>query len=130
MPWPVPGPAGEFLGEQQDFQDLVVWRSMRDMALLNYDVFEAFKSAGADDEKARKTAEALARTDGFLEERFGRIEERFVKVDERFVKVDGRFVQVDQRFTRVEAKLDLHSWILGVVVALNVAILVRALVTA
>jgi hypothetical protein len=30
------------------------------MAMLNYDVFEAFKSAGADDEKARKAAEALS----------------------------------------------------------------------
>jgi hypothetical protein len=40
------------------------------MAMLNYDVFEAFKSAGADDDKARRAAEALAQDQG----RFGKIE--------------------------------------------------------
>jgi hypothetical protein len=30
------------------------------MALLNYDVVEAFKAAGAPDDKTRKAAEALA----------------------------------------------------------------------
>lgn len=38
--------------------------------MLNYDVFEAFKSAGVDDEKARKAAEALAQDQG----RFAKIE--------------------------------------------------------
>jgi hypothetical protein len=61
---------------------------MGGMAMLNYDVFEAFKSAGADDEKARKAAEALA-TD---HERFGGI---------------------DQRFAKIEGKLDLHSWMIA-----------------
>jgi hypothetical protein len=39
------------------------------MAMLNYDVFEAFKSAGADDEKARKAAEALAGADDVRSDR-------------------------------------------------------------
>lgn len=43
---------------------------MGGMALLNYDVFEAFKSAGADEEKARRAAEALAQDQG----RFAKIE--------------------------------------------------------
>jgi hypothetical protein len=43
---------------------------MGGMAMLNYDVFEAFKSAGADDEKARRAAEALAQDQG----RFAKIE--------------------------------------------------------
>ncbi len=43
---------------------------MGEMAMLNYDVFEAFKSAGADDEKARRAAEALAQALG----RFAKIE--------------------------------------------------------
>jgi hypothetical protein len=68
------------------------------MAMLNYDVYEAFRSAGADDEKARKVAEALAQDQG--------------------------------RCSKVEAKLDLHSWMIGAVVALNLAILVRLLVPA
>jgi hypothetical protein len=71
---------------------------MGDMAMLNYDVFEAFKSAGADDDKARKAAEALAQDQG--------------------------------RFAKIESKLDLHSWMIGAVVALNIVILVRLLVPA
>jgi hypothetical protein len=71
---------------------------MGGMAMLNYDVYEAFRSAGADDEKARKAAEALAQDQG--------------------------------RFAKIEAKLDLHSWMIGAVVALNLAILVRLLVPA
>jgi hypothetical protein len=61
------------------------------MAMLNYDVFEAFKSAGADDEKARKAAEALAQDQG--------------------------------RFAKIEAKLDLHSWMLGLNSAMLIALL-------
>lgn len=38
--------------------------------MLNYDAFEAFKSAGADDEKARKAVEALAQD----QSRFAKIE--------------------------------------------------------
>jgi hypothetical protein len=63
------------------------------MAMLNYDVYEAFRSAGADEDKARRAAEALA--------------------------------QDHDRFANIEAKLDLHSWMIGAVVAMNVAILVR-----
>jgi hypothetical protein len=66
------------------------------MAMLNYDVFEAFKSAGVPDEKARKAAEALG--------------------------------QDQARFAKIEGKLDLHSWMIGAVFAMNVAILVRLLV--
>ena len=38
--------------------------------MLNYDVFETFKSAGAEEEKARRAAEALAQDQG----RFAKIE--------------------------------------------------------
>jgi hypothetical protein len=76
---------------------------MGGMAMLNYDVFEAFKSAGADDEKARKAAEALASD-------------------------HDRFVSIDQRFMRIESKLDLHSWMIGFTLAGILAILVRVMV--
>lgn len=73
------------------------------MAMLNYDVFEAFKSAGADDEKVRRAAEALA-------------------------SEADRFVAIDQRFMKIEAKLDLHSWMIGFALAGILAILVRVMV--
>jgi hypothetical protein len=65
------------------------------MAMLNYDVFEAFRSAGVPDDKARKAAEALGQDQSW--------------------------------FAKIEAKLDLHSWMIGAGVALNIAILVRLL---
>lgn len=71
--------------------------------MLNYDVFEAFKSAGADDEKVRRAAEALA-------------------------SEADRFVAIDQRFMKIEAKLDLHSWMIGFALAGILAILVRVMV--
>lgn len=61
--------------------------------MLNYDVFESFKSAGADDEKGRRAAEALAQDQG--------------------------------GFAKIEAKLDLHSWILGFNTAMLAALLWR-----
>lgn len=70
--------------------------------MLSYSVFQAFRSAGADEDSARKAAEARA---GDHE----------------------RFAGIDQRFTEIESKLDLHSWMIGAVFAMNVAILVRLL---
>lgn len=66
------------------------------MAMLHYDVYEAFPSAGADEEKARKAAEALAQDQG--------------------------------RFATIESELNPHSWMIGAVVAMNIAILVRLMV--
>jgi hypothetical protein len=71
---------------------------MPGMPMLNYDVYEAFRSAGADEEKARRAAEALA--------------------------------QDRDRFGKIEARLELHSWMIGAVVAMNIAILVRLFVPA
>jgi hypothetical protein len=88
------------------------------MAMLNYDVFEAFKSAGADDEKARKAAEALAGADDV----------RVVRIDEGIQKLDTRFAALDGRVAKTETKLDFHSRMFGVLMALSVAILVRLLV--
>ena len=73
--------------------------------MLNYDVFEAFRSAGADDEKARRAAEALA-TD------------------------DERVGAIDRQFAKIEGTLGFHSWMIGAVVAMNIAILVRLMVPA
>ena len=83
----------------------MVWCSMGGMAMLNYDVYEAFRSAGAEEAQARNAAEALAGD----HERFGGI---------------------DQRFANIEGKLDLHSWMIGAVVAMNIAILVRLMIPA
>ncbi len=58
--------------------------------MLNYDVYEAFRSAGADEEKALAQDQAL--------------------------------------FATIESKFNLHSWMIGAVLAMNIAILVRLMV--
>ena len=70
--------------------------------MLNYDVFEAFKSAGADDEKARKAAEALSGAAHASE-------------------------VADLRSDVVELKCTqkLHTWILGFNTAMLAALLLR-----
>jgi hypothetical protein len=73
---------------------------MGGMAMLNYDVFEAFRSAGVPDEKARKAAEALS----------------------------GAAFTDD--LTDLKPTVKLHTWMIGAVVAMNIAILVRLMVPA
>lgn len=68
--------------------------------MLNYDVFEAFKSAGVPDEKARKAAEALSGA-ALVEE-----------------------------LAELKSTVKLHTWMIGAVFAMNVAILVRLLIPA
>jgi len=72
------------------------------MAMLNYDVFEAFKSAGADEEKARKAAEALS--------------DSARAAEQTDVKSDVADVKSTQK---------LHSWILGFNTAMLAALLLR-----
>ena len=67
------------------------------MSTMISEVYDAFKEAGASEEKARKAAEAVA---GY--------ENRFAKIDERFA-VDGRLV--------------LLQWMLGFNLAMTLAIL-------
>ena len=62
------------------------------------EVYDAFKEAGASEEKARKAAEAIA---GY--------ENRFAKIDERFTIMDGRLV--------------LLQWMLDFNLAMTLAIL-------
>jgi hypothetical protein len=68
------------------------------MSTMISEVYDAFKEAGASEEKARKAAEAIA---GY--------ENRFAKIDERFAIMDGRLV--------------LLQWMLGFNLAMTLAIL-------
>jgi hypothetical protein len=72
------------------------------MAMLNYDVFEAFKSAGADDEKARKAAEALSGSAKTAE-----------------------LVEVRSDVVELKTTQKLHTWILGFNTAMLAALLLR-----
>jgi len=77
------------------------------MAMLNYDVFEAFKAAGVPDDKARKAAEALS----------GAVEAAEVAT----IRTD---------VADLKSTVRLHTLMIVAVFALNVAILVRLLIPA
>ena len=70
------------------------------MATMISEVYDAFVSTGTPEDKARKTAEALA------------------NYDTRFTKIDGEIL-------RVQSELMLVKWMVGFGIALNVAILTR-----
>jgi hypothetical protein len=70
------------------------------VATMISEVYDAFIAAGAPEEKARKAAEALA-------------------------NYDQRFDRVEREMPRIQAELTLLKWMVGFVIALDVAILIR-----
>ena len=70
--------------------------------MLNYDVFEAFKSAGADEEKARKAAEALSGA-----------------------AMASELAEVKSDVVDLKSTQKLHTWILGFNTAMLAALMLR-----
>jgi len=77
------------------------------VTVMVIEIYDALRSAGAEEAKARKAAEAMMR------------EERFDQIDKRFDRVDSRFENVENRLTRVEARLDMVTWMLGISLTLS-----------
>jgi hypothetical protein len=74
------------------------------MATMISEVYDALVAAGAPEEKARKAAEARA-------------------------NYDQRFDGLDREILKIPAELTLVKWMLGFVIALDVAILARVFFT-
>jgi hypothetical protein len=72
------------------------------MAMLNYDAFEAFKSAGADEQKARKAAEVLSGA-----------------------ALASELGEVKSDVAELKSTQKLHTWILGFNTAMLAALLLR-----
>lgn len=70
------------------------------MATMISEVYDAFIAAGAPEDKARKAAEALA-------------------------NYDRRFDGIEREVLKVQAEILLLKWMVGFVIALDVAILAR-----
>ena len=73
------------------------------MATMIAEVYDAFKAAGVDDEKARKAAEAIAAYDN-----------RFARIENRLVEINGR--------------INLLTWMVGFIGAINIAIFLKLFV--
>ena len=68
------------------------------MARMIAEVYDALRSAGADEDKARAAATAVAGP--------SEIEPRLDQIDGRFDKVEGQLDQIDNRIDKVERRLD------------------------
>jgi hypothetical protein len=64
------------------------------------EVYDAFLASGTPEDKARKAAEALA-------------------------NYDRRFDSIEREIIKVQADLSLLKWMVGFVIALDVAVLIR-----
>ena len=74
------------------------------MAMMLSRTYDAFRAAGAPDDKAREAAEEIA---GF----------------------ENRLVSIDNRLSRLEAKFSMLQWMVGVNIAATLAILWRLFAT-
>jgi hypothetical protein len=100
------------------------------MARMIAEVYDALKSAGADDAKARAAAIAVADQAGIenLEQRFSvtvgaveqRLELRIDAVEQRLGRVEERLMVIEERLAKVERDVFLTKWMVGFVLALQI----------
>lgn len=85
------------------------------MARMIAEVYDALKSAGAPEDKARAAATAVT---GQWE-----IEARLDQIDKGIDKVGERFERLEQRVGKIETDVAVLKWMVGFTLAMNVAIL-------
>jgi hypothetical protein len=68
------------------------------------EVYDALKSAGADEDKARAAAPAVA-GQWEIEPRLDRLDPRLDRVEERLARLEGRFNRLELRVVKVESDL-------------------------
>ncbi|HEV2303104.1 MAG TPA: hypothetical protein VGR91_16170 [Stellaceae bacterium] len=96
------------------------------MTTMIAEIYDALVAAGSPEEKARAAAEAIAGQE-VLQERFGRLEERFARVEVDLSELKRDVGDLRQRVSIVERDLLLMKWMLGFVLAFQLAILIKLL---
>jgi predicted nuclease with TOPRIM domain len=101
------------------------------MARMIAELYDALRSAGADEEKARAAATAMAGPFE-SERRFDRLEGQLAQIDGRMDQLEGRMDRLEGRMDRLEARMDrlesrvgkletdvtLLKWMVGFLIAL------------
>jgi hypothetical protein len=90
------------------------------MARMIAEVYDALKSAGAAEDKARAAATAVA---GQLE-----FEGRLDRIDARLDRMDMRFDRLEARVARLETDTAVLKWMVGANIALTVLVLGKLLI--
>jgi uncharacterized protein (DUF3084 family) len=86
-------------------------------------VYDALRSAGADEDKARAAATAIAgqweieRRLDQIDRRFDQIDRRIDKIEERLDRLEDRFDRLEQRVSRLETHVGVIKWMLGFTLA-------------
>jgi len=83
------------------------------MARMIAEVYDALKSAGADEDKARAAATAVA----------GQLE-----FDGRLDRIDTRLDRIEARVGKLETDLAVLKWMIGANIALTILVLGRLLI--
>jgi hypothetical protein len=94
----------------------------RAMARMIGEVNDALRSAGADEDKARAAATAMA-GQWDIEPRFDQIDRRFDQIEGRLDRVDGRLDRLQQRVAKLETDVAILKWMAGFTLAFQVATL-------
>jgi hypothetical protein len=83
------------------------------MARMIAEVYDALKSAGADEDKARAAATAVA----------GQLE-----FEGRFNRIDTRLDHIEARAAKLETDMAVLKWMIGANIALTILVLGRLLI--
>jgi ubiquinone biosynthesis protein UbiJ len=92
------------------------------MARMIAEVYDALRSAGVDEDKARAAATAVA-GQWEIEPRFDQIDRRFDQSDKLIDKVDEHLDRLEQRVSKIEADVGILKWMVGFTLAFQVATL-------
>ncbi len=91
------------------------------------EVYDAFRDAGASDEKARAAAVALNSMDSKFESLEAKLDGRFTALDTKFAAIDTKFAGVDTRLAKIDTELAVLRWMSGTAIVLSLAILGKLL---
>ena len=89
------------------------------MSMMISEVYDALRSADADEEKARAAAVALAASEK-------RVEEQFIELRKG---IEALRLVLRTELSRMRGDLNAIRWILGLVLATNIAIVLRLFLT-
>jgi len=85
------------------------------MARMIAEIYDALKSAGAPEDKARAAATAVS---GQWE-----LDARLDQIDKRIDKVEQRLERLESRVGKIETDVAVLKWMVGFTLAVNIAIL-------
>jgi tetrahydromethanopterin S-methyltransferase subunit G len=86
------------------------------------EVYDALRSAGADEEKARAAATAIA-GQWDIEPRLDQMGRRIDQIDKRLDKIEERLDRLDNRVSKLETDVGILKWMVGFSLAFQVATL-------